>query len=142
MDTELLRERLNELCACAGKTAAEIGEAARNGAVRAGQTAENVVHYARVKISILDLKAEISTRMRTVGELVYATHTGNPSDSGTIETVLAEIDDLKSEVRRKTRELGSIRGVKVCPFCGSPNGSDDVFCSNCGEVLEDGADGE
>ncbi len=117
------------------ETAADVGAAAKAGAVKAGKAAENAVAYTKGKVAIADRRAEISLQLRRIGEMVYATHTGDPTDSDKMQAALERIDALKEEIREKERELQSIRGVVVCPGCGSANGVGHIYCSSCGRNL-------
>lgn len=123
----------------AGQTAktgaVKAGQTARAGAVRAGQAAENVVAYTRLKIKIADLRAEKNTQLRKVGELVYATHRGNPTDSETMQQALQAVDELSDQITQKEQELAAIRGIAVCGVCGAANPVGHVYCTQCGQPL-------
>ena len=136
MDKEKWQDRWNRLWRRTRQTASDVGAVAAAGAAKAGQTAENVVAYTKIRVAIADLKAEVNLQMRQIGEMVYATHTGDPTDSDTMQTALEAVDALKEQIAQKERELQSIRGVTVCTACGCANPVDHVYCSNCGQPLE------
>ena len=118
------------------ETAAGVGAAARCGAAKAGKAAENALSYTRGRVAIADKRAEVNLQLRRIGEMVYATHTGDPTDSDTMQTALEAVDALKEQIAQKERELLSIRGVTVCTTCGAANPVGHVYCSNCGQPLE------
>ncbi len=117
------------------ETAAGVGAAARCGAAKAGKAAENALSYTRGRVAIADKRAEVNLQLRRIGEMVYATHTGDPTDSAEMQKALEAVDALKAEISAQERALQAIRGVSVCPACGHVNPSDHVFCSNCGQSL-------
>ena len=131
------KKRWSALLHCTQKTAAEMGGAARLGAKKVEQTAEHAVAYTQLKIHVMEVNGEIRTRLRQVGEMVYATHSGVPTDSGALPSALEQIDQLKDEVRRSERALAALRGLQRCSACGAPNGTDNLFCSNCGRPLKE-----
>ena len=135
MDRELWKENWSRLCRHTRKTAEEVSAVARAGASRAGQAAENAVLYTRTKMAIMDLKAEINVQLRTVGEMVYATHSGDPTNSDTIHSILEQIDQLKKELRQKEGRLKALRGIRICPACGSANPAGHTYCSGCGQRM-------
>jgi len=105
------------------------------GAEKVSEATENVVDYTKAKIALLELNSALRRQLMIVGELVYATHTGDPTDSETLEEVLHRIDILKAEIREKEWELASIRGSATCPGCGHANSLEHTYCSNCGKQL-------
>lgn len=70
-----------------------------------------------------------------MGELVYATHRGTPSDSEDIQEILEYVDSLREELEAHQRELRTLAGVRFCPACGEENDGANAFCHNCGQPL-------
>lgn len=135
MEKKQLKDCLNNFCENTRKGAETVSAAAKTGAEKVGEAAENVVAYTRARLAVLELKSAVRTQLVKVGELVYATHTGDPTDSETMEEVLHRIDILKEEIREKEWEIASICGVRVCKGCGCANGVEHAYCSNCGQQL-------
>ena len=74
----------------------------------------------------------ITAALRELGELLYATHTGTPTDSEALLAKMEEICLLKARVR----ELEGDPVVHLlCPRCGREVRPDDVYCRDCGEKL-------
>ena len=90
---------------------------------------------AKLRRIIDDLEDEIALQMCTIGELVYATHRGNPSDSDTMQKILEYVDDLEGEIEGHEQQLKLLLGIVPCPICGKDIALDDVFCQNCGQAL-------
>lgn len=128
-------EKLQELLSGVQKTAVDMGNSAGNAAYFAGKKATQLLSVGKLNIQVLDLKAEINLRLREIGDLIYATHTGDPTDSEVLLSKLQEIDALNGKLAALNAELASLRGASVCPICGMPAQKDDVFCRSCGSKL-------
>ena len=97
--------------------------------------AEEAVNRIQLRRTIRDLEEEIGLQLREVGELVYATHRGTPSDSEDIQEILEYVDSLREELEAHQRELRTLAGVRFCPACGEENDGANAFCHNCGQPL-------
>ena len=67
--------------------------------------------------------------------MIYATHTGTPTESEVLLAKLQEIDGLRQQIDRLEREIARLQGGAVCPFCGAAARSGDAFCRECGQKL-------
>ena len=117
------------------QTAAGAAEAARNGAAIVGQKAEETLACAKLRASIRELRGEIDGQLKTAGELVYATHQGNPSDSDALQAILERLDALHRELEDAQRELKVLKGALLCDVCGAENAATNVYCKECGQPL-------
>ena len=97
--------------------------------------AADALERAKLRRIIDDLEDEIALQMCTIGELVYATHRGNPSDSEEMQKILEYVDDLEDEIEGHEQQLKLLLGIVPCPICGKDIALDDVFCQNCGQAL-------
>lgn len=136
MDLEKWKEQWGDLFRGSRKIAEDVGEAAWAGALKAGRGAENAVRYTRLKVRILDLRSQVNAQMRTIGELVYATHSGNPTPSATLQEALEAADRLNEEIEDCQRALAALRGVRLCGVCGAENDAGDAYCTRCGQSLD------
>ena len=97
-----------------------------------GLGARRLTDAARRQMELADLRAEVNTCLRELGELLYATHTGTPTDSDLLLEKMQEIDGLKARLR----ELEGKPVIHLlCPCCGSEVREGDVYCRDCGEKL-------
>ena len=100
-----------------------------------GLGARRLTDAARRQMELADLRAEVNTCLRELGELLYATHTGTLTESEVLLAKLQEIDGLRQQIDRLEREIARLQGGAVCPFCGAAARSGDVFCRECGQKL-------
>ena len=98
------------ICAAAPASWRRTGRGGLAGALKAGQAAESAVRYARLGLRVLDLRPQVRAQMRKIGELVYATHSGNPTDSATLQAALEAADQLNEEMEECQRALAALRG--------------------------------
>ena len=68
-------------------------------------------------------------------DMIYATHTGNPTDSEVLLAKLQEIDALKAQIAALEETLGREAAPEVCPTCGAEKKDDAPFCGECGGPL-------
>ena len=73
-----MNERLQELLDAVQRTASQVGGSAADAAYGMGKRAGELLSVAKLNIRIMDLKGAVSTALREVGEMIYATHTGTP----------------------------------------------------------------
>lgn len=116
--------------------AMDMSELARAGAEAVGRRAEDVAARVRLERAVRDLREEIDAQMRAVGELIYATHRGSPSNSDDIQEILEFVDSLYEEMEGHQQELKRLRGALLCAGCGAENERGSLYCHNCGQPLE------
>ena len=97
--------------------------------------ADELVERVRLLHAISELEKESSLQMRAIGELVYATHRGTPSDSEEMQQILEYLDDLNDEIEGHVQQLNQLEGIIPCPICGENTHKTDTFCQNCGQPL-------
>ena len=127
-----MNERLQELLDAVQRTASQVGGSAADAAYGMGKRAGELLSVAKLNIRIMDLKGAVSTALREVGEMIYATHTGTPTDSDRLLEKMQEIDGLKARLRELEGE--PIIHL-ICPRCGHEVQPEDVYCRDCGEKL-------
>jgi len=130
-----MNEKLNELMEKVRETATQVGGTASDVAYVAGKKANELLSVAKARVKIAGLNADVNTALREAGELIYATHTGNPTDSEVLLAKLQEIDALKEQIARLEEEIGKEAAPEVCPTCGAEKKEDAAFCGECGGPL-------
>lgn len=130
-----MNEKLAALLELVQRTAVQAGDAAADAVHGAGKAAEELLSVAKLNIRIMDRKAEVNRAMREVGEMMYATHTGSPTDSEILLKKLREIDDLQAQIREDQEEIRRAEAASTCAACGAPVQEGDHFCRECGGKL-------
>lgn len=117
-------------------------ETLRNGAYLAGTVAleaagavcgqaEKLAEAVKLRYQAARVEGEMDGKLMEAGEMVYATHTGTPTESEELLAKLQEIDGLKAQLA----ELNAAMGRRICAACGAEVRTGDVFCRECGEKL-------
>ena len=128
-----MKKKVCELAAMVQRTAIQVSDIAVDTVYGAGKKAGVMADAAKIRLQILDRKAAVNTLLREIGEILYATHIGEPSDSEITLTRLQEIDVLKAEIAALEEKVG--RKPVACETCGAAVREDAVFCEECGEKL-------
>ena len=68
--------------------------------------AEKAVEAVRLRYQAARVEGEMDGKLMEAGEMVYATHTGNPTESGELLEKLREIDELKARLAELNKTLG------------------------------------
>ena len=130
-----MNEKLAALLESVQRTAVQASDVAVDAAYGVGKVAGELLSVAKLNIRIMDRKAAVNTALREVGEILYATHTGNPSDSDVLLAKLQEIDTLKAEIAEMQAEIRQEEEKHTCSTCVSAIREGDAFCGECGDKL-------
>ncbi len=130
-----MNEQLQDLLDNVQKAAGQVGEAAADAAYGVGRRATALLSVAKLRMETATLEGRIEGCLAEVGGMIYATHTGDPTDSDTLLGKLQEIDGLHARVAELNGEIARLQGGAVCPVCGAPAQAGDVFCRECGGKL-------
>lgn len=130
-----MNEKLYELLEQVRRTAIQVSDVAVDAAYATGKKAEELIGVAKLNIRITERKADVNTALKELGELLYATHTGNPTSSEILQAKLGEIDRLKAEIAELELQIGREKAGNTCDTCGAAVGERDVFCRECGDKL-------
>lgn len=130
-----MNEKLYELLEKVQETAVQVGDTAADAAYGMGKKAEELLSVAKLNIRVASLRADVNVALREVGEMLYATHTGTPTDSEILLAKLEEIDGLNAQISGLEAQIGKERAAHTCSTCGAAAQDGDQFCRECGGKL-------
>lgn len=141
-----MNDKIYELLDIIGKNAVNAREVAveaaqtvklnaANAAYAANQVGTELLANAKVRMKIVELEAQVNAGLRDLGKLLYATHTGNPTESEVMIEKLQEIDKLNAELEVLKGGIAKEPPAPVCPTCCAPIQEGDEFCRECGGKL-------
>ena len=130
-----MNETFGKILTTAYGAAVRAGGAAVNVASAVGRKTGELADSAKLRFRAATLEGRVEGCFAEIGEMLYATHTGTPTESDALLSKLQEIDALRAEIRALERETACLQGGVTCPHCGSPVKSSDVFCGACGGKL-------
>jgi len=130
-----MNEKIYEIMEKVRQTATQAGDVAADVAYGVGMKASELLSVAKMNIRIVSLKNDVNARFRELGELLYATHTGTPTESDVLLEKLQEIDALKAEIQELSAQVGREEAAAACPTCGAAVQEGDQFCRECGGGL-------
>ena len=130
MDEKLreLQEKARQTCRRASSAAADTAYLAMHQAVR-------LTDSAKLRLHLAELENRRDRELRRVGELVYATHTGDPTDSEQLLEQLRVVDSVNGQIAEVNAELVRRSGGQVCPRCGGASAGGDRYGRRCGARL-------
>ena len=130
-----MNEKLASLLESVQRTAIQASDVAVDTAYSVGKVAGELLNVAKLNVRIMDRKAAVNAALKEIGEILYATHTGNPSDSEVLLAKLREIDALKAEIADMQSRIKREEEQRTCRTCGSAVRDGAAFCGECGEKL-------
>ena len=96
-------------------------------AKKAAKLSGDALDIAKLKLKIVDINSKLDEKYAAIGLAVY-----EDCDNDEIETICAEISELREELTAYKIKLSEYSGKKTCPECGKDASRDDEFCPKCG----------
>ena len=109
-------EKLSALAAAVYDAARQAGALAADAAYGIGLAAEKQVSAVRRQMRAAAVERRIGGKLAEVGEMLYATHTGTPTDSDRLEEKLREVDTLAAQLDALQGKPAAVCGVCAVVF--------------------------
>jgi hypothetical protein len=101
----------------------------------AGKKTEEVVETSKLKLQEVALNADLEDCYEKIGSLVFRSRTAGVDNEEQIAELVAQAQELISQMTELKLKRAEIKKVKKCPNCGASCEMDSHFCSRCGMVL-------
>ena len=94
---------------------------------------------AKLRMKKSDLKSQINTIYKEIGETVYQKHTreGEYDITKEIEEKCTKIDVLSDEIESNLKQCLELKDKRQCPSCFAEIEKDVKFCPKCGAKQEE-----
>ena len=94
---------------------------------------------AKLRMKISDIKSQINTIYKEIGETVYQKHTreGEYDITKEIEEKCTKIDVLSDEIESNLKQCLELKDKRQCPSCFAEIEKDVKFCPKCGAKQEE-----
>ena len=94
---------------------------------------------AKLRMKISDLKSQINTIYKEIGETVYQKHTreGEYDITKEIEEKCTKIDVFSDEIESNLKQCLELKDKRQCPSCFAEIEKDVKFCPKCGAKQEE-----
>ncbi len=108
---------------------------AKSAAESVGKKAGKVLDRSKLRLAIMDVKAELSKQYRVLGKLCYEAYkTGKDYTTGR-QSLLEHIAELNKQLDALRDMLANSEKKVKCSSCGTYNPPKALFCSKCGARL-------
>ncbi|WP_418243253.1 zinc ribbon domain-containing protein [Ellagibacter isourolithinifaciens] len=102
------------------------------------------VKAASLGAQLKDLERQRETAASQLGAALYLHFRNNPETRNIFEAMFNRVEDVDEQIRAIKSEIAllerqnsySAPGKRVCPQCGQIVSPKDIFCSGCGERVE------
>lgn len=95
-----------------------------------------VTGAAKIRMDIRARNTRLEKCFETIGRAYYKQEKGIGEGHGeTIDTAIAEADEIKAEIAQLRTQLAKIQGCVICSACGAQISDQSIFCPMCGVKL-------
>lgn len=112
-----------------------VAKTAKDLAETAGKKGEELLKISKLKIKETQIKRDISVKYEKLGKMYYELAKTGDENKLIFKEIIADIEELHSELSEVIAMIGEIKGVEACSVCGAKNPIDAKFCVKCGEKL-------
>lgn len=91
---------------------------------------------AKIRYKLHLAETKLACTYEGIGRLYYAAVMEGDETVEAISDLMADIEEIKEEIRECKEALASVKNKKLCPKCEEAIASDSFYCNHCGEKLE------
>lgn len=105
---------------------------------KTSEATSKITKETKLKLKINDNKNKIENLYEEIGKKVYEKHVReeNISIKEELEEECSKIDELSKEIETARKEILRLNNKRQCPQCYAEIEKEAVFCSKCGQKLE------
>lgn len=110
----------------------DLMESAKTLADKAGKATDKAVEYSKMKYQSMQLSSDLRGLYEKLGNAVYTMVKSDFDNKELMDSIIAEIDDVKKRLEELNVKMAEQRNAVVCPACGAVSDKDACYCSRCG----------
>lgn len=110
---------------------------ARSAVDTVGKKAGKVIDISKLRLASADLKSEISQKYQILGRVVFEESVTGKDYTKNKTELIEKIKELKSQLESVNDMIAKAAQKTKCTICGAYNAKGAVFCSKCGEKLDE-----
>lgn len=99
----------------------------------ATQKAKDTADIVKLNSQINDLTKSINAGYSELGQKYFETYKDNVPEE--FESVFAQINESTAKIAELKEQVRVLKGIAVCPSCGSDVPLGQKFCANCGSQI-------
>jgi hypothetical protein len=100
-----------------------------------GKKAGDAIDKSKLRIAILDIRAELSKKYRLLGRICYEASITGKNYEKSMKPLRDSITELNKQLVSIKDLLANADHKKKCSSCGAYNPKGALFCSKCGSRL-------
>ena len=103
--------------------------------------ADDVVSVQKQKFDITSLENKLSKDYEALGRLCYnEMQKGAFKDNQEFVALCESISGKTEQIKELKKDILKLKNKKRCPNCNGTVDKDAIYCNNCGEKIEEGAE--
>lgn len=110
----------------------DLMESAKTLADKAGKATDKAVEYSKMKYQSMQLSSDLRGLYEKLGNAVYTMVKSDFDNKELMDSIIAEIDDVKNRLEELNVKMAEQRNAIICPACGAISDKDACYCSRCG----------
>lgn len=98
---------------------------------------KDMAEVVRLNSAISEENKKIEAAYREIGKLYYEHCAGQEEAGPMFQSAVAVVQQAETSIREMKETIARLKGVQICPGCGSEVAIGALFCTNCGAKQPD-----